>query len=170
MEGFKVVKRDGKLVDFDTMRIITALENAYKDFYNTDKVSDEHDTQITQVFFETFNEILELDDDSISVEEIQNIVIKHLKDVNREVCSAYEEYRNERNRIREIRGETFKNIEGIINGTNKATLNENGNKKGELNSVQRDLIAGEVSKAMARKIIPKDIYKAHEKGGLHIHK
>ena len=40
MEDLKVIKRDGKLVDFDTMRIITALENAYKDFYNTDKVNE----------------------------------------------------------------------------------------------------------------------------------
>ena len=106
----------------------------------------------------------------LTFEEIQNIVVDKLTDINKDVGKAYEEYRSERNRIREIRGETFKNIEGIINGTNKATLNENGNKKGELNSVQRDLMAGEVSKAMARKIIPKDIYKAHEKGAIHIHK
>ena len=125
--------------------------------------------EIEDVLDNIYDEIVVFGDESISVEEIQNIVVDKLTNINKDVGKAYEEYRRERNRIREIRGETFKNIAGIIDGTNKATLNENGNKKGELNSVQRDLIAGEVSKAMARKIIPKDIYKAHEKGGLHIH-
>ena len=166
MEGFKVVKRDGKLVDFDFNRIELAVINAYEDYYGEDCFDD---LEIEDVLDNIYDEIVVFGDESISVEEIQNIVVDKLTDINKDVGKAYEEYRNERNRIREIRGETFKNIEGIINGTNKATLNENGNKKGELNSVQRDLIAGEVSKAMARKIIPKDIYKAHEKGGLHIH-
>ena len=166
MEGFKVVKRDGKLVDFDFSRIELAVINAYEDYYGEDCFDD---LEIEDILDNIYDEIVVFGDESISVEEIQNIVVDKLTGINKDVGKAYEEYRNERNRIREIRGETFKNIEGIINGTNKATLNENGNKKGELNSVQRDLIAGEVSKAMARKIIPKDIYKAHEKGGLHIH-
>ena len=167
MEDLKVVKRDGKLVDFDFNRIELAVINAYEDYYGEDCFDD---LEIEDILDNIYDEIVVFGDESISVEEIQNIVVDKLTNINKDVGKAYEEYRKERNRIREIRGETFKNIAGIIDGTNKATLNENGNKKGELNSVQRDLIAGEVSKAMARKIIPKDIYKAHEKGGLHIHK
>ena len=166
MEDLKVIKRDGKLVDFDFNRIELAVINAYEDYYGEDCFDD---LEIEDILDNIYDEIVVFGDESISVEEIQNIVVDKLTNINKDVGKAYEEYRNERNRIREIRGETFKNIAGIIDGTNKATLNENGNKKGELNSVQRDLIAGEVSKAMARKIIPKDIYKAHEKGGLHIH-
>ena len=167
MEDLKVIKRDGKLVDFDFNRIELAVINAYEDYYGEDCFDD---LEIEDILDNIYDEIVVFGDESISVEEIQNIVVDKLTNINKDVGKAYEEYRNERNRIREIRGETFKNIEGIIDGTNKKTLNENGNKKGELNSVQRDLMAGEVSKAMARKIIPKDIYKAHEKGGLHIHK
>ena len=169
MEGFKVVKRDGKLVDFDFNRVVLALNNAYEDYYGEDFRYD-FDVEIEDVLDNIYDEILLTQDDSVSVEDIQNIVVETLNKTNRDVGRAYEEYRRERNRIREIRGETFKNIEGIINGTNKATLNENGNKKGELNSVQRDLIAGEVSKAMAVKIIPTDIYKSHKEGAIHIHK
>ena len=166
MEDLKVIKRDGKLVDFDFNRIELAIINAYEDYYEEGFFNRE---EIEDILDNIYDEIVVLGDESISVEEIQNIVVDKLTDINKDVGKAYKEYRNERNRIREIRGETFKSIEGIIDGTNKATLNENGNKKGELNSVQRDLMAGEVSKAMARKIIPKDIYITHEKGGLHIH-
>lgn len=166
MEDLKVVKRDGKLVDFDFSRIELAIMNAYEDYYEEGFFNRE---EIEDILDNIYDEIVVFGDESISVEEIQNIVVDKLTNINKDVGKAYEEYRNERNRIREIRGETFKSIEGIINGTNKKTLNENGNKKGELNSVQRDLIAGEVSKAMAVKIIPTDIYKSHKEGSLHIH-
>ena len=169
MEGFKVVKRDGKLVDFDFNRVVLALNNAYEDCYGED-FRYEFDVEIEDILDNIYDEILLTQDDYISVEEIQNIVVETLNKTNKTIGNAYAKYRRERSLIREINGETFKNIEGIINGTNKATLNENGNKKGELNSVQRDLMAGEVSKAMARKIIPKDIYITHEKGAIHIHK
>ena len=168
MEGFKVVKRDGKLVDFDFNRVVLALNNAYEDCYGED-FRYEFDVEIEDILDNIYDEILLTQDDYISVEEIQNIVVETLNKTNKTIGNAYAKYRRERSLIREINGETFKNIEGIINGTNKATLNENGNKKGELNSVQRDLIAGEVSKAMAVKMIPEDIYEAHKKGATHIH-
>ena len=74
MEGFKVVKRDGKLVDFDFNRVVLALNNAYEDYYGEDFRYD-FDVEIEDVLDNIYDEILLTQDDSISVEDIQNIVV-----------------------------------------------------------------------------------------------
>lgn len=164
----KIIKRDGTISDFSVDRIKSALENAYNEVYDSNLTED----LILEIEGATMSILDTIDcigDESFSVEDIQDITISVLSEINEKVMKAYKEYRNERTRIREFNGELFKSIEGIINGSNKKTLNENGNKRGELNSVQRDLIAGEVSKVIARKIIPEDIFKSHEQGAIHIH-
>lgn len=162
-----IIKRDGLEKEFDFERIYLAIEKAYKEVYGDDL--DCYYPQIEEVNDDIFAIITAYESDSINVEEVQDIVIEVLSKYNTKVSKNYKNYRDERTRVREFNGELFKSIEGIINGSNKKALNENGNKKGELNSVQRDLIAGEVSKAMAKKLIPKDIYKSHEEGALHTH-
>lgn len=164
----KVIKRDGAIKDFSIDRIKLAIENAYNEVYDNN-LNEELIGEIESVTLSILDTIDCIGDESFSVEDIQDIVVTVLGEINKDVMKAYSDYRNERTKIREFNGELFKSIEGIINGSNKKALNENANKKGELNSVQRDLIAGEVSKALAKKLIPKDIYKAHEEGALHIH-
>ena len=74
MEEFKVVKRDGKLVDFDFNRVVLALNNAYEDCYGED-FRYEFDVEIEDILDNIYDEILLTQDDYISVEEIQNIVV-----------------------------------------------------------------------------------------------
>lgn len=161
-----IKKRDNRIKPFSMERIHNAIKNSYLDVF-----SGENEFKKDYILLEPMieNEIKELNKDLIDIEEVQDIVVKCLNKLCKEVGKTYTDYRKKRTIEREINGELFKSIEGIINGSNKKALNENGNKKGELNSVQRDLIAGEVSKAIAKKIIPTDIYKSHEEGSIHIH-
>ena len=93
MESLKVVKRDGKLVDFDFRRIALAVTNAYEDCYGEDFY--EFDVEIEEVFDNIYDEILLTPDDYISVEEIQNIVVDELIKINKIVGKAYNEYRSD---------------------------------------------------------------------------
>ena len=91
MEDLKVIKRDGKLVDFDFNRIELAIMNAYEDYYEEGFFNKE---EIEDILDNIFDEIVVFGDESISVEEIQNIVVDKLTNINKEVGKAYEEYRN----------------------------------------------------------------------------
>lgn len=159
-----IIKRDGRIQEFNSNRIKDAIRKAYEEVYgNKDK------------FIEDIVLLLPLienklkDKEEISVEEIQDVVVEYLKITDGKVGKAYEEYRRQRTEIRESNQKLYKDVLGIINGSNKDTLTENANKKGYMNSTQRDLIAGEVSKALARKVIPKDIMEAHDRGVIKLH-
>lgn len=160
-----IIKRDGRIQEFNSNRIEDAIRKAYEEVYgNKDKFIE--DIVLLLPLIE--NKIK--DKEEISVEEIQDIVVEYLKITDGKVGKAYEEYRRQRTEIREGNQKLYKDVLGIINGSNKDTLTENANKKGYMNSTQRDLIAGEVSKALARKAIPKDIMEAHDRGVIKVHK
>ena len=141
----KVIKRDGAIKDFSFERIEIAIRNCYEDVYGElDKkelreIEDVMDNIIDYINFG-------IEDDSISVEEIQSIVVENLKQINKTTAKAYEDYMNERTRVRESKSKLVKEILGLIDNTNIDVLTENSNKQSQLASTQRDLIAGEVSK------------------------
>ena len=165
MEGFKVVKRDGKLVDFDFNRIELAVINAYEDYYGEDCFDD---LEIEDVLDNIYDEIVVFGDESISVEEIQNIVVDKLTDINKDVGKAYEEYRNERTKVREARGEAIKEIEDVIGAKSEETT-ANGNVDGSKIQSIRALVANIFTRNYSRvKYIPKDIQKKHRKE-LYVH-
>lgn len=165
----KVIKRDGAIKDFSFERIEIAIKNCYEDVYGQlDKkelreIEDIMDNIVDYISFD-------IEDDSISVEEIQSIVIDNVKQINQITAKAYEDYMNERTRIRESKSKLVKEILGLIDNTNIDVLTENSNKQSQLASTQRDLIAGEVSKHIARTtMIPKHLMDAHYQGIIKIH-
>lgn len=156
-----VKKRNGNFSTFDKSKITIAIQKAMLEVnINTDKAYD-----ITKI---VCNKIKEKD--KISIEEIQDIIESTLMENNYPtVAKAYILYRDERKRARESHP-LDESVLGLLNLTNNEVMDENSNKNATLVSTQRDLIAGEISKHIAKtRMIPKDIVEAHEKGIIHIH-
>lgn len=161
-----VIKRDGRKKPYDIDRIKLAIGKALIDFENNDKDAD----LIAETVDERIQSKAYLEDkEEFTVEEIQDIVEDVLKKYDVKLYKVYHDYRVKRTAEREKDLKLFKDIQGIIDGSNVEALKENANKKGYMNSTQRDLMAGEVSRAMARRMIPKDIMDAHDLGAIKLH-
>lgn len=162
----KVIKRDGREVDYDNHKIAKAIGMAYTSVYgNLDKFGED----IGDLLRDIEVDIDCMGFDKMEVEAIQDVVSSWLYAYDKKVGNAYYDYRKQRTNIREMNQKLFKDVLGIVNGSNKDILTENANKKGYMNSTQRDLIAGEISKSLASKIISKDIMEAHDKGAIKVH-
>lgn len=158
-----VKKRNGNMVTFDKNKIIVAIQKAMLEVnINTDRAYD-----ITEKVLDKIS-----DKNEISIEEIQDIIEETLIEKNYPtVAKAYILYRDERKRKRESAKHPLdESVIGLLNLNNKEVMDENSNKNAVLVSTQRDLIAGEISKHIAKtKMIPEDIVKAHNRGIIHIH-
>lgn len=163
MEDLKVVKRDGKLVDFDFSRIELAIMNAYEDYYGEDSLDRE---EIEDILDNIYDEIVVFGDESISVEEIQNIVVDKLTNINKDVGKAYEEYRNERTKVR-----TKDFLDNIKNNIIVKISTENSNANvDENNAGGKELrIVEKITEEIADSMLPKDILYYRQKGILKIH-
>ena len=159
----KVIKRDGRVVDYNRDKIITAIEKANKEVKTKERVTKEEIKEITKY-------IEELDKKRILVEDIQDIIEEQLMDLKKfELAKKYMIYRYTRALVRKA-NTTDESILGLIKNQNKELLEENSNKNAVLASTQRDYIAGEVSKDLTKRILlPEKITKAHEDGILHFH-
>lgn len=159
-----VVKRTGQTVPFDKDKIVNAIEKAM--------------TSSTGVFVEgqalsIANKIEEYArqlHEPIAISEIEEMVYMELiKRDNITTAKAYEDYKVIRAYQRKF-NTIDKDVMSLIGGTDQELLDENSNKNPTIISTQRDLIAGEVSKDIAkRKILPPDIVEAHEQGVIHVH-
>lgn len=159
-----VIKRDGRLKDFDYGRISDAIDKAYLEVYGKECGIDLEDTITDEIM------VLAEDNGAISVEEIQDIVVGVLMEEDSKVGEAYESYRKERESNRSINSDLYKSILGLVDQTNIDVMTENANKQSQLASTQRDLIAGEVSKYIALNyMIPKHIRNAIDKGWIKMH-
>lgn len=166
MNELKCIKRDGKIVEFDWGKIQSAIESAYMDVYE----GTVKDLEVEQIMDNLCEEIACFDEDYITVEEVQKYVVSHIEYVNKVVAKAYEDYMNERTRVRESKSKLVKEINGLIEMTNIDVIRENSNKNATINATQRDLIAGEVSKYIAKTtLLPKHIVQAHDEGAIHWH-
>lgn len=157
-----VIKRDGRKVDFDKSKIIVAISKAQHSLLkDNEKIANAIAEEITQ-------EALMLQE--IDIKRIEKMVFDLLvKHKQKDVARAYEGYRAVRE-YRRITNTSDKDILELIEGSNKETINENSNKDAYIIPTQRDLMAGEISKDIARrKLIPIDIMEAHDKGVLHLH-
>ena len=159
----KVIKRDGKAVDYNREKIAIAIEKANKEVKPRERVTKEQIREITRY-------IEELDKKRILVEDIQDIIEQQLMDIKKfELAKKYMIYRYTRALVRK-QNTTDESILGLIKNQNKELLEENSNKNAVLASTQRDYIAGEVSKDLTKRILlPEKITKAHEEGILHFH-
>ena len=162
----KVIKRDGVVKEYEISRIRSAVKKAFLECYHDEQKFNE---KIGHLIVDINSRVMAREEEEINIEDIQDYVVEALNKVDKKVSKAYEEYRKERSRIRDGKQKLYSDIEGILNGSNLKVLNENANKKGYMNSTQRDLMAGELSKAMARRMIPKDIMDAHDLGAIKIH-
>ncbi len=159
----KVIKRDGTTVSYDRSKIVTAIQKANAEVDDKEKVSvDKIDTIIEGIEAKRRNRIL--------VEDIQDIIEQELMaDGKFVLAKTYIIYRYSRELVRKA-NTTDDSILSLIKNRNKDVMEENSNKNATVASTQRDLIAGEVSKDLTKRILlPEKISKAHEEGVLHFH-
>ena len=159
----KVIKRDGRVVDYDKTKIKIAIEKANTEVTKKEKASIEDIKTITEY-------IEELGKKRILVEDIQDIIEAKLMELGKyELAKRYIVYRYTRALVRKS-NTTDESILGLIRRNNKEVMDENSNKNSIIASTQRDLIAGEVSKDLSKRILlPEKITSAWEDGILHFH-
>ncbi len=159
----KVIKRDGRIVDYDRSKVITAIEKANNEVRRREKATKEDIKSITTY-------IEELDKKRMLVEDIQDVIEEKLMELGKyELAKKYIVYRYTRALVRKS-NTTDESILGLIRNENKELAEENSNKNTVLASTQRDYIAGEVSRDLTRRmLLPEKISKANDEGVLHFH-
>jgi len=159
----KVIKRDGRTIDFDRQKIEVAIEKANREVRGKEKATKDDINQIIAY-------IEELGKKRMLVEDIQDIIEQKLMELDKyELAKRYIVYRYNRALVRKS-NTTDESILGLIRNENKELAEENSNKNTVLASTQRDYIAGEVSRDLTKRILlPEKISKAHEDGILHFH-
>ena len=159
----KIIKRDGRAVDYDREKIKIAIEKANKEVKPKERACKEDIKEI-------INYIEELGKKRMLVEDIQDIIEEKLMSMGKyELAKRYIVYRYTRALVRK-QNTTDETILGLIRNENKELAEENSNKNIMLASTQRDYIAGEVSRDLTKRmLLPEKISKAHEEGILHFH-
>ena len=162
----KIIKRNGSEAEFNIEKIINAITKA--DMANTNG-RELTDDQIRQIAV-TIKNTGECISRALSVEEVQELVeLEIMKCGAYETAKRYIRYRYTRNLAR-VANTTDNQILSLIECNNEEAKQENSNKNPTVNSVQRDYMAGEVSKDITMRILlPHDIVKAHEEGIIHFH-
>lgn len=159
----KVIKRDGTTVDFDGSKIIVAIQKANAAVEPEYRIEEDKIHKIAK-------NVQERNRMRLLVEDIQDMVEHSLMDAGKfELAKQYIIYRYQRALVRKA-NTTDESILSLIRNSNKDVMEENSNKNATMASTQRDLIAGEVSKDLTKRImLPEKISKAHEEGVLHFH-
>lgn len=162
----KIIKRNKAEVDFDITKIINAVTKANAAAREAERMTP---TQIMRIAESVTNQCEKMTR-SLSVEEIQDLVEKQIMAHGAyEVAKLYITYRYNRSLIRKS-NTTDDSILSLIECNNEELKQENSNKNPTVNSVQRDYMAGEVSKDITKRILlPQDVVDAHELGIIHFH-
>ncbi len=163
MYSMKVTKRDGRVVDYDRNKIVAAIQKANAEVGHYEKVSGE---KIDSIVAGIENKHI----DNLMVEDIQDMIEQKLMGEGKfELAKKYIIYRYTREMVRRA-NTTDDSIMSLIKNSNKDVMEENSNKNAYIASTQRDLIAGEVSKDLTKRVLlPEKIVKAHEEGIIHFH-
>ena len=159
-----VVKRDGRIVEFDKSKIADAILKAMNDVNNINK----------DLANRIANDISKLNTNEISVEELQDLVEEKLMSSKmKDVARSYVRYRYDREKNRELSKDLNKRYNefiSLVQGSNEEANKENSNKDTRIIPTMRDYIAGFTCREMAEKfILPKDIVEAHKQGIIHVH-
>ena len=162
----KIIKRNGAEVPFDITKIITAVTKASDSVGGQDRLTRE---QITQIAAAVTDQCQQLNR-AVSVEEVQDLVENQLMDIQaHDVARHYIAYRYVQSLKRQT-NTTDERILSLIECQNEEVKQENANKNPTVNSVQRDYMAGEISKDLtARLLLDPEIVKAHQEGLIHFH-
>ena len=158
-----VIKRDGQEVNYNRSKIIVAIGKANEEVPEEERISDQEIEEIVS-YVETRKR------KRIPVEDIQDIIEQKLMALGKfDLAKRYIVYRYTRELVRRA-NTTDDSILSLIKNSNKEVMEENSNKNATAASTQRDLIAGEVSKDLTKRLLlPEKIAKAHEEGILHFH-
>ncbi|MDO5292255.1 MAG: anaerobic ribonucleoside-triphosphate reductase [bacterium] len=158
-----VIKRDGRVTEYNRNKILVAVRKANIEVEDYDKITEDK--------IETIVAGIEgLGREEMHVEDIQDMIEQKLMAYGKfTLAKTYIIYRYRRELVRKSNS-TDDSIMGLINCNNKDVMEENSNKNAVIASTQRDLIAGEVSKDLTKRLLlPEKITKAHEEGVLHFH-
>ena len=162
----KIIKRSGVEVDFDITKIMTAVRKANASVVDYEKISEDQVRSIS----ETIETACSNMQHTPTVEDIQDMVENQLMSMKKfTLARNYITYRYRRELVRKS-NTTDDQILSLIECNNEEVKQENSNKNPTVNSVQRDYMAGEVSKDITKRfLLPADIWDAHEKGLIHFH-
>ncbi len=162
----KIIKRSGAEVDFDPKKIETAVKKANESVVPSERMSD---IQIKRIAEDVESAATNVNR-SLSVEEIQDMVEDQIMNQRAfDVARRYITYRYQRALVRKA-NTTDEQILSLIECNNEEVKQENSNKNPTVNSVQRDYMAGEVSKDITKRLLlDSDIVEAHEQGIIHFH-
>ena len=162
----KIIKRSGEEKPFDITKIENAIRKAsqavdYKDALSEGRI---------KLIAEEVAGVCEARDRAMTVEEIQDVVETKIMEFNAtEIAKKYITYRYKQSLLRQA-NTTDKQILSLIECNNEDVKQENSNKNPTINSVQRDYMAGEVSKDVSsRLLLPTDVVQAHKEGIIHFH-
>ena len=162
----KIIKRNGAEVPFDITKIITAVTKASDSVGGQSRLTKD---QITQIASDVTDQCQSLNR-AVSVEEVQDMVENQLMDIHaHDIARHYITYRYIQSLKRQT-NTTDERILSLIECQNEEVKQENANKNPTVNSVQRDYMAGEISKDLtARLLLDPEIVKAHQEGLIHFH-
>lgn len=162
----RVIKRDGREVEFDKSKIIKAISCANQEIMKSKQIGPRKINQLATIVEEKCSEYKR----AIKVEDINDLIEDELIYRNyNNLVRAFIQYRYNKELVRKS-NTTDDSILSLINLSNEELKQENSNKNPVVNSTQRDYMAGEVSKDLTRRVfLPKDVVKAHDEGTLHFH-
>lgn len=162
----KIIKRSGTEVDFDASKIDSAVSKANVEAAENVRLTDEQIKDISEYIENLCAELGR----TLNVEEIQDLVENKIMEYQAyEVARKYITYRYKRSLVRKSNS-TDEQILSLIEYDNEEVKQENSNKNPVINSVQRDYMAGEVSKDITKRfLLPEEVVKAHEEGIIHFH-
>ena len=161
-----IIKRSGTEVVFDINKIIIAITKANNEVVEQERLSEEQIRTIAENVMQICSDMQR----ALSVEEIQDLVENQIMDKRAfAVARKYITYRYKRALVRKSNS-TDEQILSLLECNNEEVKQENSNKNPTVNSVQRDYMAGEVSKDITKRfLLPEDIVEAHEQGIIHFH-
>ena len=162
----KVIKRDGRSVNFDVDKIYNALVKASN---NVTKMSPVVEAKLEAISDNIIAEIFDRFKDNVKIYEIQNIVEHELLEANEyAIAQEYINYRTKRDFARSQATDINFTIDKLLK-KDQTVVNENANKDSEVFNTQRDLTAGIVGKSIGLKMLPAHVANAHQKGDIHYH-
>ena len=169
LSQMKIIKRDGRTVDFDDQKIYDALVKAKRESVNDQPLSPMDHERILDIVERVDAEIAQRFTENVKIYEIQNIVEHTLLEKNEyELAEAYISYRTQRDFARSRATDINFTIGKLIN-KDRTVVNENANKDSDVFNTQRDLTAGIVGKSIGLKMLPPHVANAHQKGDIHYH-
>ena len=162
----RVIKRSGREVDFDKMKIIKAISCANQEVIKSKQISRRKIDQLATIVEDKCSAYKR----AIKVEDINDLIEDELISRNyNDLVRAFIRYRYNKELVRKS-NTTDDSILSLINLANEELKQENANKNPVVNSTQRDYMAGETSKDITRRLLlPKDVVKAHDEGTIHFH-